>query len=155
MRCFQMVLRGSELRNSYLYYTHRRGHFSKNVCQLVNWKSAGFFPKKKPLSGFICKDYQIFAVQVYLLHLTNLIHLDCSNITHLTDHQLICYELGIPPMPLPNRFLKVIHDLGYSYLVPLLLLYNTNKKTPLGFLCASSRSGSQPDFMRTKVAYNL
>ena len=137
MRCFQMVLQGSELRNSYLYYTHAMGHFSKNVCQLTNWKSAGFFPKKKPLSGFICKDHRIFAVQVYLSHLTNLIHLDCSNIIHLTDPQLIYYEHGIPPMPPPNRFLKVIHDLGYSYLVPLLLLYNKRKKPLMGFLCAS------------------
>ena len=134
MRCFQMVLRGSELRNSYLYYTHAMGYFSKNVCQLTNWKSAGFFPKKKPLSGFIGNAPQTFVVLFFLLQLMCLIL--ASNITHLTHHQLICYEGGTPPTLHRGIAPLVLRDVGCSYLVPLLLLYNTNKKTPCGvFVC--------------------
>ncbi len=71
--------------------------------------------KKPPVGGWVSSlpigiTVQIFFEQVDQWHLMNPIRLYCSNITHLTDHQLICCGFGIPPMPPPNMFLKEIRD---------------------------------------------
>ena len=50
-----------------------------------------FLGKKKPLSGFICKDPQIFSLLIVLL--LSKFPKVISHITKLTDRQLICCEL--------------------------------------------------------------